>query len=61
MFDERNLMYCKYLNLCESSVACVDATYLINLQVLVIMSSDIRVIDLANLLQLEIVIYSISQ
>ena len=55
--DERNLVYCKYFNLqYVTNLKKIDLTYLQNLIVLIIWGSGIRVINLENLEQLELVI-----
>ena len=51
--DERNLQYCKYLNLYRTSLTRLDCSYLVNLELLVLTGSNIKNIDLSGCQKLK--------
>ena len=53
LVDERNLIYCKQLNLCYSSITSIETSCLINLEVLYLCESAIDTIDLRCLPKLK--------
>ena len=57
-FDERNLVQCKYLNLCgANALVDLDLIYLKQLRVLGIHQTSIANINLSSVKELEFVIY----
>ena len=51
-FDERNLFYCKYLNIQCSSITELDTIYLSNLEVLILNETKIDYLNIDNLVNL---------
>ena len=43
--DERNLVFCIFLNVAHSSITLLDTTYLSNLRVLILFETRIRQLD----------------
>ena len=51
--DERNLRFCKYLNLQYSSITSLDVAYMPDLELLVLCNTKIKKIDLTCLKKLK--------
>ena len=47
--DERNLKFCKYLNLSFVSIAIIDTKYLINLYILILSGTNLRTLNTMHL------------
>ena len=52
--DERNLKFCKYLNLCEASITRFDTIFLWHMRALILRDcKQIRILDTKSLTSLE--------